>query len=228
MRALRGAVLLLGLCAAAGSAVQQQQPSGPPGQPPGAYGTCEGACQHYLECKGMAQDGQAHAQCVGACGQAGIDTSSLSAYEGLDCGSAVAMVEQQGQLGGGGLDSEGGGYIGGGGGEPGNEDQPLPPPSGQSPPASDECPPIDRRIADPRFLALFTQSAWCGNGRLRFSPDGTVEENGERGCWRLVGNRLAFSGDGRSWQETPARFDTDAGGQPTVLLGGDDRYQRCQ
>ena len=66
----------------------------------GVTGTCEGACGHYLSCKG---DGSAEAKrtCVAECREIFVyegepDRRSLEDFENLQCEAAVAFVDGDG------------------------------------------------------------------------------------------------------------------------------------
>ena len=56
-------------------------------------GTCEGACDHYFECRGGAQTPKATARCVAECHDVFSDDESLRAYESLSCSDAVEYVD---------------------------------------------------------------------------------------------------------------------------------------
>ena len=56
-------------------------------------GTCEGACDHYFECRGGPQTPSATQTCVADCRDVFSDDESLRAYESLDCQDAVEYVE---------------------------------------------------------------------------------------------------------------------------------------
>jgi hypothetical protein len=62
-----------------------------------ATGTCEGACQHYLGCKGESS-AETRATCLAECQEIFVfegeeDRTSLRDFEGLQCESAVAFVD---------------------------------------------------------------------------------------------------------------------------------------
>ncbi len=59
---------------------------------PRLTGTCEGACEHYLGCRG-GYDDESLAVCVEECGGVFSDSESLRAYESLECEAAVSFVE---------------------------------------------------------------------------------------------------------------------------------------
>lgn len=60
--------------------------------------TCDGACEHYLACKGT--DSPANRQaCVDSCGKMGLSSEQLSSFVQSDCASAVAAVEGNGTMG---------------------------------------------------------------------------------------------------------------------------------
>ena len=52
-------------------------------------GTCEGACDHYLECKG----GGDATMCIADCRQVFSDDESLRAFESLSCADTIEYVE---------------------------------------------------------------------------------------------------------------------------------------
>ena len=52
-------------------------------------GTCEGACDHYLECKGGGDAGT----CITECRQVFSDDESLRAFESLSCADTIEYVE---------------------------------------------------------------------------------------------------------------------------------------
>jgi hypothetical protein len=53
-------------------------------------GTCEGACDHYIECKDGGGDAGA---CVAECRQVFSDDESLRAFESLSCADTIEYVE---------------------------------------------------------------------------------------------------------------------------------------
>ncbi len=55
-------------------------------------GTCEGACDHYLNCK-RSGDAVVREACVTECRDTLQDTESLRAFESLDCRDTVEYVE---------------------------------------------------------------------------------------------------------------------------------------
>jgi len=55
-------------------------------------GTCDGACNHYLDCKNERHPDALDA-CVSDCAQVFSDTESLRAFESLSCANAVEYVE---------------------------------------------------------------------------------------------------------------------------------------
>lgn len=84
---------------------------GQPGQ--GGSGTCDAACAHYLECKGV-DNTQNRAQCNQQCGALGLTSDQLANFEAADCASAVAAIDgppggSSGQTGTGGTSGTGGG-----------------------------------------------------------------------------------------------------------------------
>jgi len=59
---------------------------------PRLTGTCEGACDHYTECKpGHAEHDKA--RCNSECPEVFDDRDSLMAYESLSCKDAVEYVD---------------------------------------------------------------------------------------------------------------------------------------
>jgi hypothetical protein len=56
-------------------------------------GTCPGACEHYLLCKGTPDDRETMSACVDECRAIYDDASVLAAYERLECEKAVAFIE---------------------------------------------------------------------------------------------------------------------------------------
>jgi hypothetical protein len=93
------------------ASAQPQQAAGPPtpyGQDPTG---CDLACNHYLECKGIHDDGL-YSQCIGGCQQEGVNRVQSQQYAQLDCASAIQLVESQGGVGGGGAQAGGGGETG--------------------------------------------------------------------------------------------------------------------
>ncbi|MEO8705030.1 MAG: hypothetical protein ABI867_33565 [Kofleriaceae bacterium] len=59
---------------------------------PRLTGTCEGACDHYIECKSGHGDGD-RKRCQVECPDVFSDRDSLMAYESLACGDAVEFVD---------------------------------------------------------------------------------------------------------------------------------------
>jgi len=55
-------------------------------------GTCEGACAHYLECKGMSTS-QNQATCTTNCKGLGLKAADLASFQQSDCATAIAAVE---------------------------------------------------------------------------------------------------------------------------------------
>ena len=66
-----------------------------------AKGTCDGACEHYLTCKGS-DNTQNRQTCVASCGQKGLSADQLRQFEQQNCATAIAQVENNAQGGGGG------------------------------------------------------------------------------------------------------------------------------
>ena len=60
---------------------------------PRLSGTCEGACDHYFDCRGGGQSDRAEANCVADCHDVFSDEESLRAFESLSCPDAVEYVE---------------------------------------------------------------------------------------------------------------------------------------
>ena len=59
---------------------------------PRVTGTCDGACDHYIECKpGHAE--RDRARCAAECPSVFTDRDSLMAYESLSCKDAVEYVD---------------------------------------------------------------------------------------------------------------------------------------
>jgi hypothetical protein len=57
---------------------------------PRLTGTCEGACAHYVACKGGKADG---AKCRTECPEVFADRDSLMAFESLTCKNAIEYVD---------------------------------------------------------------------------------------------------------------------------------------
>jgi hypothetical protein len=80
----------------------------------GTSGTCEAACDHYLECKGAAMNtAQNKATCTTNCKGLGLKSSDLASFVQSDCATAIQMVDgnagqQQGSSSSGGSSSGGG------------------------------------------------------------------------------------------------------------------------
>jgi hypothetical protein len=62
---------------------------------PRLTGTCEGACDHYIECKPGHSDHD-RKRCVAECPNVFDDRDSLMAYESLSCKDAVEYVDGTG------------------------------------------------------------------------------------------------------------------------------------
>ncbi len=61
---------------------------------PQLTGTCAGACEHYLDCRGERDDTAAvRAACVAECPQVFADRDSLMTFESLSCPATVDYVE---------------------------------------------------------------------------------------------------------------------------------------
>lgn len=76
------------------------------GSAAGSPDTCEGACTHYLSCKGGGTT-EAHTQCTKNCEAMNLDAKTLQSFSQSTCADAVAAVEGNGGTVGG---------AGGGGG----------------------------------------------------------------------------------------------------------------
>jgi hypothetical protein len=59
---------------------------------PRLTGTCQGACDHYIECKPGAHK-EDRARCETECPDVFSDRDSLMAYESLSCSDAVEYVD---------------------------------------------------------------------------------------------------------------------------------------
>lgn len=59
---------------------------------PRLTGTCEGACDHYIECKAGARK-EDRVRCETECPDVFSDRDSLMAYESLSCRNAVEYVD---------------------------------------------------------------------------------------------------------------------------------------
>ena len=59
---------------------------------PKLTGTCDGACDHYADCKGGVSDGVKRA-CLAECPQVFGDRESLMAFESLSCEDTIEYVE---------------------------------------------------------------------------------------------------------------------------------------
>lgn len=59
---------------------------------PRLTGTCQGACDHYIECKAGAQKAD-RTRCETECPDVFSDRDSLMAYESLSCTNAVEYVD---------------------------------------------------------------------------------------------------------------------------------------
>jgi hypothetical protein len=61
---------------------------------PRLTGTCDGACAHYVGCRGEPdRDGAVRAACEAECPAVLTDQDSLMAFESLSCPDAVEFVE---------------------------------------------------------------------------------------------------------------------------------------
>jgi hypothetical protein len=54
--------------------------------------TCDGACSHYLQCKGV-NDPNVFQMCVGECQRLQVTPDQLAQYQQTDCTSAIQIVE---------------------------------------------------------------------------------------------------------------------------------------
>ena len=80
------AVLVAGWLAASGGCVVRRVFG------PRTTGTCDGACEHYLECKDD-RDDASHARCVAECAEVFADEISLAEFERLSCRDTVEFVD---------------------------------------------------------------------------------------------------------------------------------------
>ena len=55
-------------------------------------GTCDGACEYYLDCKD-ADAPEARARCVTECGEVFVSASTIRDFESLSCQDAVEFVD---------------------------------------------------------------------------------------------------------------------------------------
>lgn len=61
---------------------------------PRLTGTCDGACDHYVDCRATPdRDGRVRAACIAECPGVLGDADSLMAFESLSCPDAVEFVE---------------------------------------------------------------------------------------------------------------------------------------
>ena len=60
---------------------------------PRLTGTCDGACDHYLDCRDGDRSDAAKNRCIADCHDVFSDDESLRAYESLSCPDAVEYVE---------------------------------------------------------------------------------------------------------------------------------------
>lgn len=63
---------------------------------PRLTGTCDGACAHYVACKGGATTDE-RARCQAECPDVFSDRDSLMAYESLACPDAIEFVDGAGR-----------------------------------------------------------------------------------------------------------------------------------
>lgn len=59
---------------------------------PRLTGTCDGACEHYIECKAGHAAGD-RVRCRSECPEVFTDRDSLMGYESLSCADAVEYVD---------------------------------------------------------------------------------------------------------------------------------------
>jgi hypothetical protein len=60
----------------------------------GGTATCDDACAHYLQCKGDGWDTpQNRSTCDQNCAGLGVTAEQLTSFVGLDCASAIAVIE---------------------------------------------------------------------------------------------------------------------------------------
>lgn len=116
-----GGLVTAVLCSLASATPPQQgyQQGGAPGYGQDPTG-CDQACAHYFQCKGI-NDPNAYGQCIQGCQQQNPDPQTMVQYAQLDCGSAIAIIEQGGNMQGGG--GQYGGQAGGQAGpQPGSQE----------------------------------------------------------------------------------------------------------
>lgn len=72
--------------------VAQTQSTGPGAVQPQAASGCDGACTHYLQCKGV-MDVYAQQNCVNECYARQYDEQTLAQFQQTDCASAIQFVD---------------------------------------------------------------------------------------------------------------------------------------
>lgn len=77
-----------------------------PGGGSNASTSCDGACQHYLVCKGI-DNADNRAQCNKSCTDQGYTQEQLSQLQAMSCPDAIAAVEGNGGTSSGGTSSGG-------------------------------------------------------------------------------------------------------------------------
>jgi hypothetical protein len=60
---------------------------------PRLSGTCEGACDHYLECRDGGVTDVQRTSCIADCHDVFADRESLRAFESLSCQDAIEYVD---------------------------------------------------------------------------------------------------------------------------------------
>lgn len=65
----------------------------------GGKGSCDGACAHYLGCKGVDTPDN-RAQCTQQCDGLGLTADQLANYEATDCQTAIAAIDGNGSSSG--------------------------------------------------------------------------------------------------------------------------------
>jgi hypothetical protein len=88
MAVLRGVVAgcALGVLIAGGCVVRQVMPRE-------LTGTCAGACDHYVDCKGDRSAKDDRARCEADCPNVFEDARSLAAFESLSCAKTLEFVD---------------------------------------------------------------------------------------------------------------------------------------
>jgi hypothetical protein len=211
---IRAALLVGAAVAAAGSSNAIQQATSSPAL---TGGTCEGACRHYFDCKGI-DDPELMGQCVEGCGQRGPRAAELGQYEAMDCDNAVALVDQ---------------HAGGEGWQGGMS----------SPVVSRETCQAGANGgagADREMYAFLTRNAWCAvsssegvttQARGVFGADGILaiqasSSSSQYVCYKLEGRELYLSTDGQSWEHEPLEIATGANGA-TIVRSRDREFSAC-